>query len=342
MPAGAVRARGRGFASARCVEPERPVEVSRRRASRTYLALGALLGLGAPAGLLVLERTLLGRHPRVRAVIGLASGYLAVATPLVFGLFGMLLGEREEKVRASAEQVERLREEFAAVVAHDLRTPTQAILLQVGSLLRQARDGQVMVPVATLERMQRSGELLAHMVRDLLDTERIETERLSLSLRTVSLPDAVTALVDRIRPTLGAHPVRVSVDPGAAPVRADPVRLDQILTNLLENAAKYSDEGQPIEVRVGPAGSGALVSVTDHGPGIPPDEQRRLFDRYYQARRAREKKTGLGLGLYIAKGLVDAHGGRIEVRSQPGRGSTFSVWLPAAQPRANGPAARSA
>jgi signal transduction histidine kinase len=104
------------------VEPRRrESEVSRRRASRTYLALGALRGLGAPAGLLVLERALLGRHPRVHAVIALASGDLAIATPLVFGLFGMLLGQREEKVRASVEQLERLREEFAAVVAHDLR-----------------------------------------------------------------------------------------------------------------------------------------------------------------------------------------------------------------------------
>lgn len=329
------------------MQPERPVEgkVSRHRASRTYLALGALLGLGAPVGLVVLERTLLGRHPRVRAAVGLASGYLAVATPLVFGLFGMLLGQREEKVRASAEQVERLREEFAAVVAHDLRTPTQAILLQVGTLLRQARDGQVVVPVTMLERMQRSGELLAHMVRDLLDTERIETERLSLSTRTVSLPDAVAALVDRIRPTLGPHAVQVTVDADeqrAPAVRADPVRLDQILTNLLENAGKYSEPGQPIDVRVGRAGTGAVVCVTDHGPGIPRDEQPRLFDRYYQARRAREKKTGLGLGLYITKGLVDAHGGRIDVRSEPGRGSTFSVWLPSAQPQASGHTDRTA
>jgi signal transduction histidine kinase len=134
--------------------------------------------------------------------------------------------------------------------------------------------------------------------------------------------------MDRIRPTLGTHAVELRFEGGRLDVNADPVRFDQILTNLLENAAKYSGEGLPIVVHARPEGRGVLIAVEDKGTGISPAELGRLFERFYQARRAREKKSGLGLGLYITKGLVEAHGGRMDVRSQVGRGSTFSVWLP--------------
>lgn len=113
-------------------------------------------------------------------------------------------------------------------------------------------------------------------------------------------------------------------------VSADPLRLEQVVTNLLENAAKYSDAGTPIRIIIEPSGRGATLSVEDRGPGISPEELPRLFDRYFQTQRARTKRRGLGLGLFITKGLVEAHGGAITVDSVPGAGSTFRVWLPAA------------
>ena len=112
---------------------------------------------------------------------------------------------------------------------------------------------------------------------------------------------------------------------------ADPLRLDQIFMNLIDNAAKYSKPGAPIRIVVEPVEEGARVTVIDHGVGIAEDAIPKLFDRFFQVQRAREqKRTGVGLGLYITKGLVDAHGGRITVESEPGRGSRFCVWLPAA------------
>jgi signal transduction histidine kinase len=129
---------------------------------------------------------------------------------------------------------------------------------------------------------------------------------------------------------LATHPVALNQRP-AAPASIDPHRFAQILTNLVENAAKYSDVGTPIRVSVEPLNGGIEVRVEDGGWGIAPDELPQLFDRFYQAKRARAKKSGLGLGLYIVKGLVEAHGGRISVASTPARGSTFAVWFPPAR-----------
>lgn len=106
----------------------------------------------------------------------------------------------------------------------------------------------------------------------------------------------------------------------------------EILTNLLENAAKYSADGTKIAVHVKSTDGGIEVSVKDEGMGISPDEVPKLFDRFYQARRARERRSGLGLGLFITKGFVEAHGGRIAVESIVDRGSTFRVWLPSTPP----------
>jgi signal transduction histidine kinase len=102
------------------------------------------------------------------------------------------------------------------------------------------------------------------------------------------------------------------------------------MTNLLENASKYSAEGSPIRILIASTNGGATIAVQDQGPGISPEELPRLFDRYFQTQRARARRRGLGLGLFIAKGLVEAHGGSISVESIPDVGSTFRVWLPSA------------
>lgn len=316
---------------------DRPV-AGRPRRTRRYGWIGAALGLGAPLAFAALRGALAWSRNSRRwrpADRWLAYGYMTATTPLVFGLFGRIIGQSEDRLSETFAQIERLREEFAAVVAHDLRNPIQAILLQIQALRRQAQDAEVTVSVATLERLERGAKRLSEMVDDLLDATRIEAARLRLGLRTVSVPEIVSGLIERIRPTLGAHPVEVDV--ASVPlVLADPLRLEQILTNLLDNAAKYSPVAAPIAVRVAPAGGGVTISVEDRGHGIDPEDLPRLFDRFYQAKRAREKKSGLGLGLYITKGLVAAHGGGIDVRARAGGGSVFSVWLPGAGDRGGG------
>lgn len=308
---------------------------NRTRLARRYSWIGAALGLGAPVGFGLLRRLLSRTRQPARlgpADQSLPYAYMTATTPAAFWLFGRAIERHEDRLRTSHAQIEQLREEFAAVVAHDLRNPIQAMLFQFDVLLRESREGEVRVPVSTLERLKRGGEHLAQMVNDLLDASRVEVSRLALAPQAVALPEAVTALIERIRPTLGAHPIETEIERDPLPVKADPGRLDQILTNLIENAAKYSEERAPISVHVRQSAGGAEVSVRDRGHGIAPEELRRLFDRFYQSKRAREKKTGLGLGLYITKGLVEAHHGRIEVQSEVGRGSTFTVWLPGVEP----------
>ncbi len=299
-----------------------------RSATATYSWAGALLGFGAPLGFWLVRRAKRGRlplEPGDRA----ALAYMALATPVVFGLFGRALGRRENQLRTGAAELARLREEFAAMVAHDLRNPIQAMLLQLDLLLRGG-EVEVRVPAATLRGLRRGGERLIEMVRDLLDAARIEAARLALSPQPTSLPGAVAALIEQMRPLLGDRAVLLQVEGEPPLVDADPARLDQILGNLIDNALKYGGDG-PIAIRVAAAGAGASCSVEDSGPGIEPADVPRLFDRFYQSQRARANKTGLGLGLYISKGLVDAHGGNLRVESIPGAGATFTVWLPAAE-----------
>jgi signal transduction histidine kinase len=234
---------------------------------------------------------------------------------------------------SAMKQLQHLRQEFLAMVAHDLRTPLQSVLMQVEGLLRRSEGDAAYVPMTTLHAIKRNGQQLERLVGDLFDAARIDARGISLNLAEVRLPELVSSIVSSIEGLLGTHSVSVEVHGTPPAVAADPRRVEQIVTNLLENASKYSREGTPIRVSISPAGGGATFIVQDEGPGIPPEDVPRLFDRYYQAQRARTHRRGLGLGLFITKGLVEAHGGTITVESIPGAGSTFRVWLPAAGDR---------
>ncbi len=228
------------------------------------------------------------------------------------------------------KQLQHLRQDFMALVAHDLRTPLQSVLLQLDAIIQRAAGGAASVPVSALQVMKRNSQRIDRLVRDLLDASQVDSRGIHLDLVTVSLPQLASSIVSQVAGALGTHTADVAVTGEPPAVLADPMRLEQVVTNLLENAAKYSDAGTHIRVLVEPAGRGAALSVEDHGPGIAPEELPRLFDRYFQTQRARAKRRGLGLGLFIAKGLVEAHGGTISVESVPGTGSTFRIWLPAA------------
>jgi signal transduction histidine kinase len=162
-----------------------------------------------------------------------------------------------------------------------------------------------------------------------LDASRIDVRRLTLDRQRARLPELVTQVVDHCAEFLRGHDVRIR-PPGPLPdVDADPVRFEQILTNLLSNAAKYGDPGGAIELALRPLDGVVEVSVTNQGPGLRADETERLFQRFYRAERARvAEREGLGLGLYIAKGLVEAHGGQIAVESKPEGPTRFSFTLP--------------
>lgn len=305
-----------------------------RSMSRMYPVLGALLGIGAPLGFLVV-RALLTRKPVRRLLREELSAeravysYMALATPIVFGAFGAVLGNRHEQLRRAHAQIDRLHDEFYSIAAHDLRSPLSTLLLQLELLRSDVREGSVSVRAETLDRLEHAGRRLSHMVSDLLDATRIEASRLRLDLTPTVLPDAVAALVDGLRLTVGNHALDLAVEGSPPPVMVDPTRFDQIVSNLVENAAKYSPDGTPIRIVIRPERQGVTLRVIDCGCGIAADAIPKLFERYFQTDEAQKQKSGLGLGLFITKGLVEAHGGTITVESKVNRGSTFSVWLPA-------------
>jgi signal transduction histidine kinase len=200
--------------------------------------------------------------------------------------------------------------------------------MQVEQMLRRRADDSIAVPVAELERMRRTVARVDVLIHDLLDVGRIELGRLLLDRKRLSLPDAVEKLAEQVGPALGEHPLEIRTTGSPTTVFADPMRFDQVMTNLLDNAAKFSNKGSPIHIAVEASDGGATVTISDAGIGISSEELPMLFDRFYQAKRARERKGGLGLGLYIVKGIVVAHGGRIWVDSTVGRGSNFHVWFP--------------
>jgi PAS domain S-box-containing protein len=270
----------------------------------------------------------------VEAADGVKRPVLASGTPII-GPSGTVEGVVTAFEDISVlKELDRLREEFAAIVAHDLRNPISTILMTAEMMLGASpRDDQVLVKTASVERIRNSAARLGEMVKDLLEASRIEIGRVALDVKSVDPVEAMNALITRVQPTLGEHPVELDAGGTRSCIAVDPLRFDQIFTNLLENAAKYSPDGARILVRIREREQGIAVAVVDQGIGISPDEIPLLFDRFFQAKRARQMRKGLGLGLYITKGFVDAHGGRITVDSTPGKGSTFEIWLPNTQPK---------
>jgi len=234
-------------------------------------------------------------------------------------------------------QLERAREEFISVIAHDLRSPLTVIIGFAGMLQRipPDRHGQDEENRA-VQSILTSAKRLEKMVADLLDASRIEARRLKLELQVVDLPRLLHEIMERTSEITKGHPLRLEIHDPIPPIEADPARLEQILVNLLSNAAKYSYPESEILIESRTRPGEIVLSVTNEGQGIPPEEQKVVFERFRRTQAAaRGKVTGLGLGLYITKGLVEAHGGQIWVESEPGKTTTFYFTLPIG-PRARG------
>lgn len=233
-----------------------------------------------------------------------------------------------------AQEAIRLRDDFLSVASHELYTPITSLMLSVEAMLPADRTGRVPDPQAMhklLDLVSRQGRRLIRLIGDLLDVSRIETGRLVLDLADVELGALVRDVVERLEPDLARSRCSLSVR-ASAPVtgRWDRSRLDQVVTNLLSNAMKFGSE-KPIEISIGAEGGIARLVVTDRGIGISLARQARVFQRFERAAPAAHY-GGLGLGLYISRRIVEAHGGSIRVESEPVAGSTFTVELPCAGP----------
>lgn len=229
----------------------------------------------------------------------------------------------------SREDAAHLKEEFLSAAAHDLRTPLTVVLGQAELLERRlARDAGAVVDVASVARIVREARRLRDLVSELLDAQRLEQGGAVVSRLAGDLRGVVDAVQQRFRDQ--GLDLRV-VQPDEPLIGSiDRKRLEQVLDNLIENALKYTANGELPEVHLQSVGDVARLSVVDHGVGIPTAEQEQIFERFYRASNVKSvTDTGMGLGLFICRRIVEAHGGRILVESTPGGGSTFVVTIPA-------------
>jgi CheY-like chemotaxis protein len=200
--------------------------------------------------------------------------------------------------------------------------------MQLQGIERTIQRGGTVSPGITAK-ARRQVARLGRLIDDLLDFSRIQEGRLELDREDFTLNELAQHVTDDFRETTTAHRLSVVDETPAVMVRADRARLEQVLVNLLQNAIKYSPNGGDIALRVGVDGEEARVTVTDQGIGIPEEDQERLFQRFFRARNATSRNFGgLGLGLYLSQVLVQRHGGRFAVESSPGKGSSFSFFLP--------------
>jgi len=234
----------------------------------------------------------------------------------------------------AAQRAIRLRDEFLGIASHELRTPLTALKLQTQILQRTlARDGMENLPEETLQKalaiFHRQLGSLAGLIEDLLDVSRIANGRLSIERAPTFVLELVQEVVERFREQFQQADSAFTVDlqlPADMVARWDRLRIEQVLTNLLSNALKYG-AGTSVAVSARQAGERVELAVSDQGCGIPPEHQARIFQRFERAVEG-SRITGLGLGLYIVREIVSAHGGAIHVRSAPGQGATFTVSLP--------------
>ena len=248
---------------------------------------------------------------------------------------------QEALVRAKeeAERSNKFKDQFLSTMSHELRTPLNAVV-GFSDLLTEEHYGPLNDRQKRyVNHIQNGGKHLLRLINDILDLSKIEAGRLQLAIESVPVRASVVDVVDSMRPL--ADKKSQSLVQNAVPdlsVRADSTRFKQVLMNLIGNAIKFTPEGGKIELAAQQLGDIVRVEVRDTGPGIPPEEQQRIFEAFYRLGRSEKVTEGTGLGLAITRRLVELHGGQLGIESQPGSGSCFYFTLPlslTSQPAAN-------
>lgn len=244
-----------------------------------------------------------------------------------------LIGRLRESL-AHLTEMNRLKDDFVAAVSHELRTPLTSIQGYIKTLLRPDMDRLGDTEKRTfLESIDRASERLRGLIEDLLVVARLEAKEIEPNVSRIQLRSVADHVLVELRGKLVGREVTVDFSEDIGSVESDPGKVHQILSNLVENAAKYSPPETPIEVRAGREGAGVTISVRDQGPGIAPEEQDRVFERFYQVDQSTTRKVGgTGLGLYLCRRLAQSLGGRVWIESSGPHGSVFSLWLPSSHP----------
>jgi signal transduction histidine kinase len=239
------------------------------------------------------------------------------------------------RLYGEVREADRRKDEFLAVLAHELRNPLAPIRNALHILRQPGADAAVVGQVR--EMMERQVQHMTRMVDDLLDVSRITRGKIELRKEVVDLASVVGRTVEATRPLLEDRQQELTVDLPPEPVRleADPTRLEQVLANLLNNAAKYTDHGGHVGLSARQEGGELVLRVKDTGVGIPADMLARIFEPFVQSDRVlHQSQGGLGIGLTLVRRLVEMHGGSVTAHSDgPGQGSEFIVRLPALSPK---------
>jgi two-component system sensor histidine kinase KdpD len=292
----------------------------------------------------------LGLHSRLAAPLLLGAKPIGMLSIQRFGvdafsadevelssLLGRLVATAVQNIRAyeaertTVEELRRLsalRADFVSLVSHELRSPMAAVVGAARTLQERWRELTPEHRQSFLELIGSETSRLAALIADVLDTSRIEAGTFSYAFSDVDLARLVEESVATA--TLGQDDVLVRADVRRPlpSVRGDRERLRQVLSNLIDNAVKYSSAGGEVEVSAAAEDGAVVVAVSDHGPGIPREQQKLIFEKFGRAGVAGKAKPGTGLGLFIARSIAEAHGGSLDVRSIPRQGATFTLLLP--------------
>ena len=237
---------------------------------------------------------------------------------------------RLNEARAAAEEANRAKDSFLAMLSHELRNPLNTLLLSAQAMRRGGPNAET--NERALGAIERSVKTLEKMIADLLDSSRIVSGKLELETRLIDPPTLIRNAVDALRPSAVAKDLRLltEIDPALPPFSADPDRMQQVLWNLVSNAIKFTPAGGEVRVSMRRSNHAVEITVSDSGEGIAADDLDRVFGRFWQGKpTAQRGRAGLGLGLSIARSLVELHGGTLTAHSEGvGRGTSFEVKLP--------------
>lgn len=265
----------------------------------------------------------------------LVVGVLIVMALIITGLNQRLL-EQEQVAREMALQVEneRMRSSLLSAVSHDLKTPLATIIAAGTTLVGRRAELDAAAVDDLAASIVGEAERLNRLIQNLLSVLRLESPGIELRRTPEAIEEIVSAAVERVNARLGKQPVRLELARDLPLVLAEPLLLEQVLTNLLENARRHAGPDAKVCVRAQAGRDELIVSVEDDGPGIPADERDKVFERFYRGRHAASRDGGVGLGLTICRAIVRAHGGRIAVLPRAGGGTAveFSVPLSTAEP----------
>ena len=272
-----------------------------------------------PAGALLLEATMLSRES-MEALSGIVSMSIERAEAL------------ETSARSeAAKETERLRTALLDSVTHELRTPLTGIKASITTLLSQPAALDTPAQHELLTVIDEESDRLNHLIEQAVEMAQLDAQKVHLERKPHPIADLIEPAIAQCHLTCPQREFRVSLSASLPMVLADAAWIGKVLANLLGNAVKYSPPDQPIFITAEPQGDYLAVSVADRGAGIDSFEQQMIFDKFYRGQGQRQRISGTGMGLAIAKAIVNAHGGQISVTSQLGHGSVFTFTLPIAK-----------